>query len=112
MTNFSELKKQNPLSFRLFEQWVEQNYGSSLFIHNGSGIVRNDSIIEFLDERMICVFEAYDKGNKRWTWLVWSKHEDEIIEDSIMSNFKKRNEATSEAIKKAFELLENKLKQN
>lgn len=114
MTNFSELKKQNPLSFRLFEQWVEKQYGSILFIHNGSGLVKNEDAVSFLDHNrtMIEVFavDAWDN----WMFRV-------VLEDRMAPFFvayqdenecKTRQEATTQAIAKAFELLENKLKQN
>ena len=105
-----KILKQYPLSFSLLEKWVEQKHTTSLALLLDK--VTNEELVEFLDERCIHIFEAYDRGNKRWIWFIWSKHEDEIIEDSMLSNFKIRREATETAIKKAFELLEQKLKLN
>jgi hypothetical protein len=112
MTNFSELKKQNPLSFRLFEQWVERNYETTLNIWNGT--IRNEDVVEFLDHNrtMIEVFavDAWDN----WMFRI-------VLEDITApffvayqdeDEYKTRQKATTQAIAKAFELLENKLKQN
>lgn len=108
MTNFSELKKQNPLSFRLFEQWVEQNYETTLNIWNGT--IRNEDVVEFLDELDIYINQTTTHGA---TFMEIYQHSNGITTSfGFNIPFKTRREAIENAIKKAFELLETKLKQN
>ena len=102
--------KQYPLSFSLLEKWVEQKHTTALALLLDK--VTNEELVEFLDELSIYTFEAYDEGNNRWTWVIWNKHDDALIEDSMLSTFKIRKEATESAIQKAFEILEQKLKLN
>ena len=107
MTNFSELKKQNPLSFRLFEQWVEQNYETTLNIWNGT--IRNEDVLLWLDSRELYI-DIDPVGHSDFQ-LKYFRYCILGLVDYVGRYFN-RIEATENAIKKAFELLENKLKQN
>lgn len=112
MTNFSELKQNNPIAFRLFEQWVEKNHETSLNIWNGT--IRNEDVICWLDanKTMVEVFavDAWDN----WMFRI-------VLEDCMApffvahqeeTEYRTRPEATTNAIIEAFGLLEDKLKKN
>ena len=112
MTSFSELKKQNPLSFRLFEQWVEQNYETTLNIWNGT--IRNEDVVLFMDDKNINIqisVKCSLDGRRWYLPYIWSEA-DGCDMDEHLSDSSNRTFATVNAITKAFELLENKLKQN
>ena len=100
--------KQFPLAFKAFEGYIEKQYGSVLFIYNGSGIVRNEDLIDFLDNQKVFVDVLYFPEDKRFTYEVFAINE--WTEDELF--FDGRNETTSNGTIKAFELLENKLKTN
>lgn len=109
-----EKLKQYPLSFKLLEQWIEKQYGSVLFLYNGSAIIKNEDFVEFLDDVKIMIETCAVDGWDNWMFR--------IIKEDLMSPFfiayeddgeyVSRTEATTKAIEKGFELLEQRLKIN
>lgn len=101
--------KQFPLGFKSFESYIENKHGSVLFLYNNSGAVRNEDVINFLDEQnvFLCI-SLYPTKNNGFSFEV------DCITNWYSSDdfYKTRNESTSNGIIKAFELLETKLKTN
>lgn len=110
MIDFVEQKQKTPVSFKLFETWVEKNYDTTLNIWNGT--IKNEDVLLFLDERLIYLFVLTDEIQDRWRWWVWDKNNDEFYGDPNRIGRDNRTEATNQAIKKGFDLLEDKLKKN
>lgn len=102
--------KQFPLAFKAFENYIEKQYGSVLFIYNGSGVVKNEDCLLFLDNKDI--FVNICGCAKVWQSKTYT-HIDGIYGEIDNLNFSKSRIGCSEkAIEVAFELLEIKLKTN
>lgn len=111
MIDFTKLKQTNPISFRLFESWIEKQHGTTLLFFTEK--ITNEEIVEFLDENRIFIdiscFLEYEKsedvyfGFEIYSCPKWT-HDDRY--------YPRRDESTSNGIIKAFELLEAKLKIN
>ena len=100
--------KQFPLSFKAFESYIEKQYGSVLFLYNGSGTIKNEDVVCFLDEKKIFIDVWLFSGTDRFAikipnYMQW------VPEDPL---YVTRTDATEAVISKAFELLETKLKTN
>ena len=101
--------KQFPLSFKAFEGYIEKQYGNVLFIYNGSGIVKNEDCLLFLDSNSVFV-DINPVGH--------SDFQIKYFEYCVLGlcnytgRFLTRTEAVNESILTAFKLLENKLKTN
>ena len=100
--------KQFPLAFKAFEGYIEKEHGSVLFIYSGSGLVRDEDFINFLDEQGVFICVSIYAMDNRFSFEIECA-EDWYSEDNF---YNIRGIATNEAILKAFELLENKLKTN
>lgn len=101
--------KQFPLAFKAFENYIEKQYGSVLFIYNGSGVVRNEDLVHWLDS-VNCIINISYYPTKQNSFS---------FEVSCVGNwycdkdfYNTRDETTELSILKAFELLETKLKTN
>jgi hypothetical protein len=106
--NFSELKQKFPVSFKLFETWVEKNHETSLNIWNGT--IRNEDFLFFLDKNGLFISIMFNRtGTGTFYWLI------NIAKQTIgYAAYQKedglpRKDATEAGITKAFELLEQKL---
>lgn len=124
--------KQFPLSFRLFETYIYKKYGSTLFLYNDSGIIKNEDIIYFFDIEDIFISSDMEMiGSDEWEFSYKITHlpAEHCLEKRRCGFFKTiysykeyggtyigawrtRAEATDEALLKALELLEIKLKTN
>lgn len=100
--------KQFPLGFRLFETYIYKQYGSTLFLYNDSGIIKNEDVLLFLDEQKMFLMVYIDPTGKSWEYAVY----DVGIYIRSSPEYSSRTIATEIGIEKAFELLENKLKTN
>lgn len=102
--------KQFPLAFKAFEGYIEKELGSVLFVYNGSNLVRNEDLINFLDRQGVFVNISLYPHRKLFCFEVGCVTSNEWY--CHPSFYETRNETTSNGIIKAFELLENKLKTN
>lgn len=110
--NFSELKQKFPVSFKLFEAWVEKNHETRLNIWNGT--IRNEDVVCWLDENKMNIQVSVKVDTKDNIWYlpyVWDSS-DQTNEDVYADEDPSRKVSTSNVITKAFELLEAKLKIN
>ena len=98
--------KQYPLSFKLLEEWVEQNHTTALALLLDK--VTNEELVEFLDENdlflTIGATEGFDQTISFMFYI--------LRYSTYQETFKTRKDATEYAILKAFKLLEQKLKLN
>lgn len=101
--------KQFPLAFKAFEGYIEKQHGSVLFLYNGSGVVRNEDIVDFLDSSNVFI-DINPVGHSDFQ----IKHFEYCVLGmcNYTGRFLTRTEAVNESILTAFELLETKLKTN
>lgn len=101
-----------PLAFKAFEGYIEKEHGSVLFIYNGSGVVRNEDVVEFLDKHKVFATQSILPNKIEWIFNVVALFNSTSYSEVPTRSFDTRNEAVNESLLKAFELLENKLKTN
>jgi len=100
--------KQFPLGFKQFEGYIEKQYGSVLFLYNGSGTIKNEDVVLFGDENGLHVtVGAFEDFKQKLNFNYYVLYN--VVDGS---RYNTRNEATEAAIIKIFELLETKLKTN
>ncbi len=130
MIDFVEQKQKTPVSFKLFETWVEKNYDTTLNIWNGT--IKNEDVLLWLDYNLIylCVDIEFT-GTDEWefayniNYLPIEKEDEKrrAIHFEHVSSYKEygssytgawrtRTEATNQAIKKGFDSLEDKQNKN
>lgn len=112
MIDFVEQKQKTPVSFKLFETWVEKNYDTTLNIWNGT--IRNEDVLLFMDHKNINIQISIKCATDDSRWYlpyIWSDS-DGCDMDEHLEEMKDRTHATNQAIKKGFDLLEDKLKKN
>lgn len=130
MIDFTKLKQTNPISFRLFESWIEKQHGTTLLFFTEK--ITNEEIVYFFDIEDIFISSEMEMiGSDEWEFSYKITHlpAEHCLEKRRCGFFKTvysykeyggtyigawrtRAEATDEALLKAFELLEIKLKTN
>lgn len=113
MIDFTKLKQTNPISFRLFESWIEKQHGTTLLFFTEK--ITNEEIIDFLD--LNSVFVSIDINgsackSKIRSYEYQSNGITSVEKREVFNVKTTRRQHESEAIQVAFELLETKLKTN